>query len=161
MGRIALFIFFLCSIAPFCFAKDTPYEELFEFKQGVLEESETWSGKILLLGDVLIPEGVELTISPDSWIIYNEIDLGNLGSDAVKPEIVVNGKLNIPDNSNVKLVALGDSDVQKYIEDNSAIEAVAIKPKPEPLADLERDLHTSKRAYAWLWVAIYSIWLVL
>ena len=142
-------------------ASEQTYETLFHFKQGELVENETWSGKILLLSDVLIPENIELTIMPESWIVYNEVDLNNLGVDPAKPEIITHGILTIPDNKSIKLFTLGDSEVQQYMDQHAGLESISITPKPEPLTDLERDLHKSKRAYAWLWVVIYSIWLVL
>jgi len=160
MGRVIIALLLLF-FAPSCFSENKPYEQLFQFKQGSLIEDETWSGKILLLSDVQVPKGVKLTIFPGSWVIYNEVDLYNLGNDPSKPEIIVNGELTISDNDEIKLYALGDENVQQYIREQSEIEAMVIQPKPEPLTDLEENLHTSKRAYAWLWVAVYSIWLVL
>ena len=160
MGRVSFVLLFLL-LTPFVLAENKTYQSLFQFKQGQLNEDETWSGKILLLSDVLIPEDIELTISPDSWIIYNEMDLNNQGNDPLKPEIISYGVLTITDNNSVKLYSLGDPEVQQYIDQQAGLESVAITPKPEPLTDLERDLHKSKRAYAWLWVLIYSIWLVL
>ncbi len=160
MGRVIVSLV-LMLFSHSSFSENKSYEQLFQFKQGSLNEDETWSGKVLLLSDVQVAEGVKLTISPGSWIIYNEVDLHNLGSDPSKPELIVNGELTISDNDEIKLYALGDEDVQQYIREQSDIEAVVIQPKPEPLADLEKNLHTSKRAYAWLWVAVYSIWLVL
>ena len=40
-------------------------------KTGELTESEVWAGKILITGDVVVPEGITLTIQPDSIIGFD------------------------------------------------------------------------------------------
>ena len=77
-------------------------------KSGVLTKSEVWSGKILMTGDVVVPEGVTLTIQSNSVVgfdptsggyqlivrgtLYAEgepnrlITFGSLGSEAEPPK---------------------------------------------------------------------------
>ncbi|MCZ6679264.1 MAG: right-handed parallel beta-helix repeat-containing protein [Candidatus Poribacteria bacterium] len=77
-------------------------------KSGELAQSEIWAGKILITGDIIVPEGMTLTIRSDSvvgfdpttgvhqlvvhGVLYAEgepkrlITFGSLGSDAEGPE---------------------------------------------------------------------------
>lgn len=161
MGRIIVVVC-LCLFYNYALADTQKYADLFEFKQGKLQQDETWSGKVLLLSDVIVPEGIHLHIRKDSWLIFNEADLSNFGNNPNRPELIVNGQLSKPDGRNdIKIFSLGDDEVQEYIRSTLDSEIAIIKPKEEPLTDLKDNLQESKRHYAWVWAALYSIWLIL
>ena len=63
---------------------------------GTLVEDETWTGDLLLTGDITVPAGVTLTITPGSLITFapNRDDLLG-GSDASRAELIVEGALII------------------------------------------------------------------
>ena len=162
MGQIVygLTLFFMFTLT--VHAGNIPYEKLFNFKQGVIHHDEVWSGKILLLGDVVIPAGVNVEIKDNTWLVYNEVDLKNLGKNPDQPELIVQGNLQRPKGKNtVSLLALGDPQVQSYINSNLDRKTVAVQPRSENLQDLTQDLHKSRRYYVLIWAAVYSIWLVL
>lgn len=161
MGRVILFLLLLLHNLS-AWAETRTYVDLFHFHQGILQSDEVWSGKNLILGDVIVPENLSLTIAPDSWLVFNEADLNNAGNKPERPELIVFGKLIKPSGTDaIHLFSLSDPTVQNYIQQNTAEKAIAIAPNEETLADLEKNLHESKRYYAWLWVAVYSIWLIL
>ena len=61
---------------------------------GTLERDETWSGLVNLEGDVVVPEGVTLTIQPGTTISFPaNFDASYGGSDINKTELVVHGTL--------------------------------------------------------------------
>ena len=162
MGRIALgFMLFSCFVAKL-YAGSVPYEKLFTFKQGVIQQDEVWSGKILLLGDVVIPPGVKVQIRDNTWLVFNEIDLQNMGNNPEQPELIVHGQLQRPaGKNNVKLYALGDTQVQSYINSQLDQKTVVVQAGKETMQDLTQDLHQAKRYYALIWAAVYSIWLII
>ena len=61
---------------------------------GTLEWDETWSGLVNLEGDVVVPEGVTLTIQPGTTISFPaKFDASYGGSDINRTEFVVHGTL--------------------------------------------------------------------
>ncbi|MCP3870646.1 MAG: hypothetical protein GY703_21655 [Gammaproteobacteria bacterium] len=61
---------------------------------GVLTENETWSGEILLDGDVTVPEGVTLTIAPGTQISLPALRDGSMeGTDPSRSEWLIAGEL--------------------------------------------------------------------
>jgi len=61
---------------------------------GVLVSDETWSGQILLVGDVTIPAGVTLTIQPETQVKVAPLhDAEFSGTDSSKIELIVYGTL--------------------------------------------------------------------
>jgi parallel beta-helix repeat protein len=63
-------------------------------RSGVLSADETWSGVVLLTGDVTVPAGVTLTISPNTTLlaVVNEDDQHS-GEFLDRVELIVNGNL--------------------------------------------------------------------
>lgn len=161
MGRIIITL--VLSVYGICLQAETlKYTDLFDFKQGELTNDEVWSGKILLLGDVIVPQGVQLSIEKNSWLIFNEADLAKTGKNINRPELIVHGQLNTPLNDKtIKIYSLGDMEVQNYINNSLDSEDIALKPQEEPLTDLKEDLHKSRNYYGLIWAAVYSIWLIL
>jgi len=64
-------------------------------KSGILSSNEVWSGKIIIKGDVTVPDGVNLTIQPDTIV----------GFDAdIKPyKLVINGTLYAEGNKDQRI----------------------------------------------------------
>ncbi len=63
-------------------------------KSGALRSNETWEGVILVTGDVIVPEGITLTIKPNALIKFeaNRDDRSG-GYDVNKCELIVEGVL--------------------------------------------------------------------
>ncbi len=61
---------------------------------GTLAIDETWSGDILLTGDITIPEGITLTIDPGTRVLFPAgSDDTASGNDTALTEILVSGSL--------------------------------------------------------------------
>ncbi|MBD3868652.1 MAG: right-handed parallel beta-helix repeat-containing protein [Acidobacteria bacterium] len=62
--------------------------------EGTLPDNETWSGTIILTGDVLIPQGRTLTIDPGTTILMQPTaDNTHSGIDTSRIELIVEGDL--------------------------------------------------------------------
>lgn len=134
-------------------------ESLFTIKQGELTQDENWSGKILLVSDVVVPPGRTLTIAPGTWLVFNEADFDNRGKHARQAELIVNGSL-IAESDDILLSLLSGAQVQKYIQQQGPVDTVTIAPQPVTGNDLTQDWKKYKHNYALLWAMIYSLWLI-
>lgn len=64
-------------------------------KSGVISSDEVWSGRIIIKGDVIVPEGVTLTIKPGT-IVGFDADLGSY-------KLTINGTLYAEGNRNQRI----------------------------------------------------------
>ena len=61
---------------------------------GVLTQSETWSGEVIITGDVTVPSGMELTIEPGAVVRFQALrDDQCGGGDNTRSELIINGLL--------------------------------------------------------------------
>ncbi|RLA97759.1 MAG: hypothetical protein DRG83_15375, partial [Deltaproteobacteria bacterium] len=70
---------------------------------GTLTENETWSGTVVLTGDVTVPEGVTLTIEPGTQVIFPARSDDTGGGDPNVTELIVNGSLVATGNDSNKI----------------------------------------------------------
>jgi len=62
--------------------------------KGTLTGNETWSGEMAITGDVVVPQGVTLTIDPGAivrFLALNDEEIG--GSDGSRSELIIEGSL--------------------------------------------------------------------
>jgi len=61
---------------------------------GVLSQDESWSGVVSVTGDVVIPAGRTLTVTPGTQILFQALlDDRSSGDDPSRPELIVEGAL--------------------------------------------------------------------
>ncbi len=65
---------------------------------------ETWSGALLLVGDVIVHKGATLTIQPGAMVRVAPVDHFQGGKDKKHVEIVVQGTLVVKGNEQMKIV---------------------------------------------------------
>jgi len=106
IGILALLLSFVVFIQP-ALAKD----ENNVTTSGVLAHNETWSGKIHVTGDVVIPEGITLVIQPGTTITFtpnssdNDVKLPVLQKLGInKCNLIVKGNLRIEGKKDNKVV---------------------------------------------------------
>lgn len=138
-------------------------QSLFVLKQGVLEQDEIWSGKILIPGDVVVPKEHTLTIAEGTWLVYNDVDLKNLGQFEDEPELIIRGQLikEGDSKSGVMLLSISDPQVQDYIWQSISPNVVTVAPEEADLIPLQKQWRGFKHRYAILWTIISGIWLIL
>lgn len=160
MGRVVAVLILTAAMSS-AVARDANIYDLFQIKQGNVSSNERWAGKILLTGDVLIPEGVTVDLQPGTWIIYNEMDLANLGNDSQVPELIVLGNLHVaPGGDSIKTFFLGAPEVQAFIAANTKLDAQDINVEPVRTDVFTNEWRDYKRRYAVLWAMLYSLWLI-
>lgn len=59
--------------------------------QGAITSNTTWSGTVTMTGDVRVDPGVTLTIAASTTVTAVATDAANLGSDAARVELLVQG----------------------------------------------------------------------
>ncbi|NND70334.1 MAG: S8 family serine peptidase, partial [Rhodothermales bacterium] len=62
---------------------------------GTISADTTWAARAVVEGDLTIPSGKLLTVNPGSVIHFKEGDATSGGSDALKTELIVKGKLKV------------------------------------------------------------------
>lgn len=60
-----------------------------------LRVSTTWQGSIVLTADLVVPEGVTLTIARGARVVAATTDRLSGGADPTKPELIIRGTLNV------------------------------------------------------------------
>ena len=72
MVRLSIFLLYLIP-AIIIANSGSIYNEL-TIKNGTINQNESWSGKIILTGDVTIPNGITVTVMPDTWLVFQTQD---------------------------------------------------------------------------------------
>ena len=104
-GVIALVL-----ISPCVWAQD------YQLREGILPKSEIWDKPTILTGDTVVPQNGLLTLAPGAWVIINDHDNHNLGQNPDLPELIVNGQLQLPPNTDeVKLYSIHNPRVQALL----------------------------------------------
>ncbi|NNF07757.1 MAG: S8 family serine peptidase, partial [Candidatus Eisenbacteria bacterium] len=63
---------------------------------GTMSSDSTWSERAVVGGDFTVPSGKTLTVDPGTEILFKDEDSTSGGSDSLKSELIVKGKLSIP-----------------------------------------------------------------
>lgn len=137
----------------------SPYDH-FHIRSGVLTGNTAWEGKNMVIADVVVPTGSTLTILPGTWIVFHNGDLDNRGLYPEKSEVIVQGKLELPENEkdSIRILDIRDPLVRPYLTGGESLE---IKPEAVDLRDLKEEWRGFKHQYAIVWALIYSIALLL
>ena len=63
--------------------------------EGTVKADATWSGEVLVVGDVLVPEGVSLTVAPGTKVMFQASESSKIEPVflSMQTEIMVRGKL--------------------------------------------------------------------
>jgi len=130
-------------------------------KYGQLKEDQTWEGDIYLVGDVLVPEGVTLTIEADSRIFFAEYDIAQSGQDSQKTEILVDGVLqvNSTEEQPVLVSTIGDPQWKKIKDGDNSVQ-IEFKPYLIDTEPMREEFHQFKKQYLVLWTLIYAMWIL-
>ncbi len=77
---------------------------------GTIYEDETWSESIVIMGDVVVPAGVTLTVMPGTTVVFAaERDDTMSGFDDSRCELIVQGALNADGDSENEILFTVDS----------------------------------------------------
>lgn len=79
------------------FGADTPPPAGPAEVEGVITKDAAWSGRVLVVGDVLVPEGVTLTIGPDTVVMFAPSDSSKIEPMflSMQTELLVRGTLAV------------------------------------------------------------------
>lgn len=128
-------------------------------KKGTLTHDEIWSGKILLAEDVVVPEGITLTLNDGTWIIINNFDPENRGYYPDRTELIVKGSLDITNKASLMIMPVTDPRLRPFLS-ASADETRAITPLPYDAKELQRHWRDYRHQYSIVWSLMYGILLL-
>lgn len=156
---IIVFSFFISSAI--AMASPTLMEDDKRIKYGKLHSDQTWQGEVFLVSDVIVPEGITLTIEAGTKLYFAEYDIAETGEDPLHTEIIVHGKVHAkPNKENPILVTtIGHPQWQRL---NNSDKSIQLQFKPyqidtKPMLD---EFHSFKTQYHILWSLIYAMWIL-
>jgi hypothetical protein len=131
-------------------------------KFGPLLEDEVWQGRVLLIGDVTIPEGRTLIILPGTEVVFDERDILESGQHKDQCELIVYGKLeaDAPENNPVKMVSVLGFDSNKVLELDSTVRIIRFAPYKVETEGLREEFRTFRYSYLITWGLIYVMWVM-
>ncbi|MDA1354067.1 MAG: hypothetical protein O3A01_06360 [bacterium] len=115
-------------------------------KMGRLSGDEIWRGQVRLVGDVVVPKGVTLHIAPDTILLFEQVDLKNLGTDNARVELIAEGLI-----LREKPYTIREFDVYRL---DGAHNAVEFTPKRVDTSPLTEEFREFRYWYSPLWFAI-------
>jgi hypothetical protein len=136
--------------------------DLFTVKWGVVEQNEMWQGKILFIGDVRINAGVTIDVAPGTWLVFSDYDVENMGADAQKPELIIDGNLHTATDAAapIEVLDMHDARVKNLLQAIPSEQSVEVKPQTADVRPLFYQWNDYAIRYAYLWAIFYSLWLV-
>jgi len=157
MVRLSIFLLYLIP-AIIIANSGSIYNEL-TIKNGTINQNESWSGKIILTGDVTIPNGITVTVMPDTWLVFQTQDHTPIGKNDKKVEVIVLGNFIKSDNS-IKLMTTQSPLFQDFL--NSYEQSnIPITAKPVSTKEIESKWRSYKHQYAIIWAVMYSLAIIL
>ena len=130
-------------------------------KYGKLSADQNWSGDIYLVGDVIVPRGITLTIEAGTRIFFAEYDILQSGNDKQQTEILVDGQLQAnsePDNP-IVVSTIGDPQWKKISSGDQSVQ-IEFKPYQIDTEPMRQEFHQFKKQYIVLWTLIYAMWIL-
>lgn len=158
--RLILYVLFLSTLLIWASPSTTPLSELDgETKLGQLHTSESWSGNIYLLGDVTIPKGVTLTITPGTHLYFADYDLLHSGDDPTKCEIIVNGFLDVQsiEDNPVRVLQLNQGQYELTDMKNRPTQVIKFDPYIVETEPIRQEFRQFKKQYVILWSLVYLL----
>ena len=134
------------------------YNEL-TIKNGTINQNESWSGRIILTGDVTIPKGITVTVMPHTWLVFQTQDHTPVGNDNNKVEIIALGNLIKSDNS-IKLMTTQNPLFQNFLKSYEQSD-IPITVQPVSTKEIESKWRSYKHQYAIIWAVMYSLAIIL
>ena len=134
------------------------YNEII-IKNGKITESESWSGKIILTGDVIIPKNITITVMPDTWLVFQTQDHTPTGKDDTKVEIIAHGNFIKSDNS-IKIMTTQNPLFQDFLKDYKQSD-IPIRAQPVSTKKIESKWRSFKHQYAIIWAIMYSLAIII
>lgn len=128
-----------------------------ETKVGVLTESERWSGKIYLLGDITIPKNKTLEIAPGTQLFFADYDLLQSGEDPTKCEIIVNGHLDVQSTEAMPVQVFQLNQGQASALQTPTTQVLTFKPYTIETEPIRQEFRRFKNQYIVLWSLVYLL----
>ena len=132
-----------------------------QIKYGTISADQVWRNNIFLIGDVIIPKNVTVTIESGAKIKFASYDIYNVGKDKTKCEIIVYGTLDArPEiNKPIKVSSINDHNLNKLTLDKNT-QILKFYPYKIETEGLREEFRSFKIQYIDLWSLIYGLWVL-
>lgn len=159
--RIAFSTFLLLFCTPALAYAAKYLEDEPNVKYGKLKQNQTWSGEIYLVGDVIVPKDITLTIAPGTKLFFAEYDILQSGNDEQQTEILVDGQLqaNSTAENPILVSTIGDPQWKKISSGDQSVQ-IEFKPYQIDTEPMRQEFHQFKKQYIVLWTLIYAMWIL-
>lgn len=88
--------FFLSTILSFLFFPDHIFGQQIVISGQTISQSTTWSGTVIIEGDVTVLKNVRLTIEPGTKVLFRpQMDKTGSGEDKTRSELIIKGALKV------------------------------------------------------------------
>ncbi|MDX1813137.1 MAG: hypothetical protein R3240_14370 [Gammaproteobacteria bacterium] len=133
----------------------------YQIKYGELESNQVWQGDIYLVSDVIIPEGIVLTIKPGTHLYFAEYDISQSGQDKQHAEIIVKGQLNAQPTAEAPImVASINQKTWKQLNVGEHSVQLEFKPYQIDTQPMIEEFHLFKQQYVLFWSMVYAMWIL-
>ena len=153
-----LFTFLLSGAGPLP-SRANDFPPPFSIVSGTVPSNQTWSGKVIVIGDVRIPPGTTVTVLPGTWLIFNDFDATASGNLPGKPELVVDGILKTigSPSSPVEVLNIHDQKVEQFLKTAVTGKTMTVSPTAIDTEPLRSQWKEHKHQYAILWAIANSL----
>jgi len=128
-------------------------------KVGSLKESESWSGNIYILGDVVVPKDITLTITEGTQLYFSDYDLLESGEDPTKSELIVHGHLHVnsTEGNPVRVLQLNQGQYELMLTQPNTRQLIHFSPYTVETESIRQEFRQFKRQYIILWSLVYLL----
>lgn len=147
------------SLVPLAYA--APPDDDLIVKYGVVDTSETWSGNIYLVGDVVIGADAVVTVLAGTKLFYAPYDIFNRGDDAEHTEIIVKGKFDVQSTTEAPVTVVSlDEKTRHHIVVDDKTTVIAFSPYKVDTQILRDEFRSFKYQYIFFWSIVYAMWIL-
>lgn len=132
-----------------------------QLKYGTIYNNETWPNETYIIGDVIIPEEVTVTVEAGSKIIFANYDILKSGQDISQCEIIVEGTfdLNSQPNQPIKVSQINNNTL-KILPLDKDTQIIKFYPYKVETDSLRKEFRSFKTKYFVFWSLIYALRLI-
>ena len=126
-------------------------------RMGAITQDETWSGDIVIVGDVSVARDVTLRLSDDCRLYVHDADLLHSGSNPAAVEFESAGR--VVDSAGLSVERLPLRPIGNLL-DGTESQLALLRPSPLATRTLQDQWHRDRRHYSLLWPLLYAGYLI-
>jgi len=152
---ILLALIILLNNIGFCFTNTSDADPK-QVKFGTIYDHEIWQDEIYIIGDVIIPEEVVVTVEAGAQLIFADYDLFQGGKDKSQCEIITYGTIDLQSSTQnpIEIAAINNNNL-KILPIDKDTQVIKFYPYKVETEGLRKEFRSFKAKYIILWSLIY------